>query len=527
MTASTSSTVAIVGAGIAGTTIAYLLAQQGVDVAVFEKGPDYPYPHTPQFQEEVINRYTGTLRDLPRGLRQIEQTGDLPFQVDDERYMRVGGMATIWGAITLRMQPADFQTRTLFGRGEDWPITYDTLEPYYSRAEALLGVSGSDTDNPFAPPRSQPFPLPPFDLSYTDTLLADRLRAGGIHLHTTPQARTRLPYESRPGCQNYGTCWVCPLGVRYAPNYHLQQAVAGGRCTLRSGVAVRRVVVDASGQARALLLRDLATGDEWEHSARVIVLAAGAVETIRLLLLSADDRHPDGLGNAGGQVGRRLGYHQIRHALLRYPQPVYPGRVGAPTGESHQFINHDQRGTYGGVKIEFTETAPRPGIADATFDALDDMAAASEFFTRTRWLWLHAESDMTERKYAALGSALDPLGDRVPAVHHEASAFDRATYDFARQLTGRMADASGAESWWMEPFETWTSWSHHMGGCRMGHSPDSGAVDPFGQVHGVPNLFTAGASSFVETSPVNPTLTLVALAIRTADYLRDQRLAGG
>ena len=127
----TDSTVAIVGSGIAGTSIAYVLASRGFDVEIFEKGPEYPYPPMRQFQEEIINRYYDPAHDLRPELRRLTQSGDLPFSVDSERRMRVGGMATSWYGIALRMLPSDFQTRTLFGRGQDWPITYDDLEPYY------------------------------------------------------------------------------------------------------------------------------------------------------------------------------------------------------------------------------------------------------------------------------------------------------------------------------------------------------------------------------------------------------------
>lgn len=520
----TDSTVAIVGSGIAATSVAYALASRGIDVVIFEKGPEYPYPYALQYEEEVLNQWINPARDLRPELRPLVQTGNLPFLVDSERRMRVGGMATSWNAITLRMIPSDFQTRTRFGRGQDWPITYDELEPYYGQAERLLGVSGTDDDNPFAPPRSQPYPLPPFELGYFDRILGERLRDGGIVLHTTPQARTRLPYADRPACVNYGNCYACPIGARYSPAYHLQLALQTGFCRLYTEHSVRRVVVDASGQARALLVRDNNSAVEWEHSARVFVLAAGAIETIRLLFLSAGERHPDGLGNAGGQLGKRLSYHPIRYGLLRYSQAIYPGRAGFPTAQSLQFIDHPDRGRYGGIKIEFGDQQPRGGIAGATFAELDDLRNAADFFLHTRWMWLHAETDMTDQKYVALSNQRDPFGDPAPHVHHEASDFDFETYQYGRRLFERIAEATEATGTHLQGFEGWVSWSHHMGGCRMGTTPDDSVVNAFGQVHGVPNLFTAGASQFVETSAVNPTLTIVALALRTADYLLDQRL---
>lgn len=520
------STVAIVGAGIVGTTIAYLLTQRGYDVTIFEKGPDYPYPHAEQFQATInLDR---TRQDIPfdSQLREVPTEGDLPFGADSERYMHVGGMASHWEGITLRLPPSDFKTQTLFGRGVDWPITYDDMEPYYVRAENFLGVSGTDDDNPFAPPRSAPYPLPPFELAYEDVQLAQQLAAAGITIHTTPQARTREAYDGRPGCANFGICTFCPIGARYSPGFHLQQALDTGLCTLVTDTSVRRVVLDAEGRARALVVRGNDDSDDREHAAQVIILAPGAIEAPRLLLLSADERHPDGLGNAGGHVGRHLGFHQLRTGSLVLPEPVYPGRVGFWTGQSHQFVEHDDRATYGGIKIEFSAQWARwiPTIP-RTLDAVDNIESAAQDFLRTRYIGFHAESDTNDQKYVTLSpDRADKFGDAFPQVHYTSSAFDAETYAFAQRIYGQFSDALNAQGGGLQPFEQWVSGHHHMGTCRMGTSAADSVVDRYGKVHDVENLYVVGGSSFASTGVVNPTLTVVALAIQTADYLLEQAL---
>lgn len=188
------STVAIIGSGIVGSIIAYLMTRRGIDVTVFEKGPEYPYPHKKQFYEWSRYLFEDPVYDPPEGIQGLTRTGNYPRNPDVERSIRVGGSATRWEAITLRFHPEDFRTRSLYGFDEDWPITYEDIEPYYCKAESLLGVSGTDNDNPFAPSRSTNYPLPPFSLSYGDKILADRLKKRGIVLHTTPQARTRRRY---------------------------------------------------------------------------------------------------------------------------------------------------------------------------------------------------------------------------------------------------------------------------------------------------------------------------------------------
>ena len=279
--------IAIVGAGIVGATVAYLLATRGCRVDVFEKGRPYPYPHAPQFQDRILHGYDNPTYDAPADLQGLSLSGGYHRDLNGERHFIVGGSATHWGAITPRLRPHDFRTRTRYGFGADWPIGYETLEPYYCRAEALLGVSGTDDDNPFAATRSRPYPLPPFALSYGDRRLAVRLAAAGITLHTTPQAATRAAYGDRAACENFGVCDVCPIGARYSPNYHLLRAIATGACALHPETSIRRIVADRTGRARAIVVRPNDGGAEVEHPADVIVVAGGTIENARLLLLSA------------------------------------------------------------------------------------------------------------------------------------------------------------------------------------------------------------------------------------------------
>ena len=304
-------TAAIVGSGIVGTAVAHQLVQHGYRVDVFEKGPEYPYPHAQPFVEKTRYLYNNPAYRLPADIRRLTSTGDYTSNLDNERFMLVGGSATRWQGLTLRMLPNDFKTKSLYGYGLDWPLAYSDLEPYYCRAEALLGVSGTDADNPFAPSRSKPYPLPPFSLSYGDTLIAEKLRAVGLVLHTTPQARTRNAYDGRPACQNFGMCSVCPIGARYSPTHHLASAVNTGRCTVHANVSVRRIEVDGSGRARAVVCQKNDSKAPVEHPADVIVVAGGAIESVRLLMLSSSAGHPAGLGNQSAQLGKHFTLHHV------------------------------------------------------------------------------------------------------------------------------------------------------------------------------------------------------------------------
>ncbi len=520
------STVAIVGSGIVGTTLAYLLTRNGYDVAVFEKGPDYPYPHGTQFREQILYGYDNPAYSLPSEVKHHTFSGTYGGDLEDERDMVVGGSATRWEAITPRMRPNDFKTKSKYGFGDDWPLTYEELEPYYCRAEAFLGVSGTDSDNPFAPPRSRPYPLPPFELAYDDRLLAERLRRHDIGLHTTPQARTRRAYQDRAGCVNFGTCVFCPIGARYSPNYHLQLAVSTGLCRLHTDVSVRRIVLDEVKRPRAVLYQPNDSGREQEHGAKVIIVAAGGLESARLLLLSTSDSFPDGLGNTGGQVGQHLLFHHLWGARLRYKEPLFPERLGGWTGQIHQFLDPPNRGRHGGIKIEFSSRLgyfPNP-VDRARWrtgaDVVEDMKP------RLHWRWsaFHAESIPDSQKYVTLSDKQDRFGDPFVHVQYEPAAFDAETYRYAHSLFEQIMIASRAEEGELAAAHEFNSAAHHLGTCRMGTETGDSVVDPFGRVHGLPNLFVVGGSSFVGTSAINPTLTMVALAMRTADYLMDQIL---
>ncbi len=514
--------VAIVGSGLAGATIAFFLTRAGHTVTVLEKGPAYPYPHIEQF---TAQGFSASLSDyfLPRDLKHHTLSGQYQHKLENERFMNTGGSASRWSAIALRMRPQDFKTRSLFGFDLDWPLTYDELEPAYCRAEALLGVSGTDDDNPFAPARSRPYPLPPFELGWDDLRFQEKLAAGGIHMHTTAQARTRLDYDERPGCKNYGRCFNCPIGARYSPNVYLERALATGLCTLHNDVSVRRIHVEGL-RARTLVCRQHAADDDRELAARYVVVAAGAIESARLLLLSASASHPDGLGNDSGHVGSNFALHHLWGGNIRFQEPIYGGRFGGWTGQSHQFLDPPERGRHGGAKIELSSRPPSfASVARQRWTSVEDLRRRLRSKMYTRRVALHCETALSPEKSITLSREADRFGDPFAHVHYVGSPFDRETYAFARRIFERIVAASGGEEQSFAPFESYHSAAHHMGTCRMGERAADSVVDRHGRVHGIANLYVIGESNFTGSSgAVNPALTVAALAIRTSDHLLDQ-----
>ena len=518
--------IAIVGAGIVGTTLAWHLVKAGHRVDLFENGPDIPYPHAAQFANEVLfaNHLSPPAQSIPERLpadiRGVEQSGDYPISIDGERSMCVGGQATRWWGITPRLLPSSFRAKTVQGWGTDWPIGYDDLEPWYCIAERYLGISGSDDDNPFAPKRSQPYPLPAFELGAVDLELAQRLKQQGLLAHTTPQARTRHDFDGRPGCRNYGSCATCPIGARYSPNHHLVQALATGLLTLHTKALVRRVIVERN-RARALLVHPDHGAASQEHPADIIIVAAGGLESTRLLLLSAASGvHRDGLGNASGQVGRNLGFHHVWRGAMQLKTRTMAGRAGAPTMLSHQFVEPASPRDHGGFSVELFDSVPAPILEAAASRVWARGAQVVETLrpvTHSRTITFNAEARPGPGKYAALSKkSADRFGDPYLHVHYELDGFDHATYATVRMLESRYAQALGAESHTLDPIERYWSAHHHLGTCRMGADPRTSVVDSFGAVHAAEGVYVCGGSTFVTAAPLQPTLTMVALAIRTA-----------
>ncbi|HWH80822.1 MAG TPA: GMC family oxidoreductase [Burkholderiaceae bacterium] len=488
-----------------------------------------PYPHTPQYEHEVL--FSNRFRDLspfdparlPGDIKGMSQSGVYTGVVNDERMMCVGGQATRWAGITPRFRPESFRPKSLHGYGQDWPVTYDELEPYYGAAEQYLSISGSASDNPFAAPRSQDFPLPPFDLSYQDRHLAERLKRAGIVTHTTPQARTRHAHDGRPGCQNFGVCETCPLGARYSPNHHLSRAAAGGLLTLHTHALVRRIVVERD-RARALVYHPNHGAAAVEHPADIIIVAAGGLESARLLLLSkAGGIHRHGIGNESGQVGRNLGFHHIWWGHMEFKEKTMPGRAGPPTLLSHQFVEPPGLRHHGGVSVELFDSYNRGRtgpLEKRDWRSAADILEAMRPVLNCRSITFNAEVRPSPVKYVELGGESDRFGDPFLHLHYELDDFDHQTYAFAGDIGKRFAGALAAESLDIVPIEQFWSAHHHLGTCRMGTDRRDSVVDSYGAVHETGGLYVCGGGTFVTPTALQPTLTMVALAIRTADCIR-------
>src|SRR2546425_9890926 len=240
--------VCIVGAGAAGGIMALELGRAGVKVVVLDSGPRHEFGRRASYVRAYLRRENPWQSPLA-GQDRYTVGGRLAYTLDGRRVRGIGGSTLHWEGYALRLHADDFRLRSLYGIADDWPISYQDLEPYYAGAENALGVAGA-ADDPWASPRSTPFPLPPFPFSYTDRLFAPACRSLGIAFHHMPQARNSVDYGGRPQCRACGTCHVCPTGAKASVHLtHIPQAEATGNALLLTGATALSLDVDRPGQA--------------------------------------------------------------------------------------------------------------------------------------------------------------------------------------------------------------------------------------------------------------------------------------
>lgn len=513
--------VVVVGSGAGGGVIAKELGESGLSVVVLEAG-----------------RRFDPLKDYPTDLEDFEIRGPLVFQPGDpardrytvggasfcfDRVKGVGGSTLHYLAISPRLHESDFLVRSRDGVAEDWPFRYQDLEPYYTRVEYELGVSGpAGADaNPFDAPRSKRFPTPPHPFNLASQVVkrgADKL---GLHLVREAVAIPTLDWGGRAACVGAGTCrFGCRIRAKSSIDVtYVPKAEATGRVEIREQCTACEVTVTVDGKARSVVYFD-AEGRENEIPARAVVVAGNAVETPRLLLLSKSRLFPDGLANSSGLVGKYFTEHLAVCARGRFSERLDPWR-GIPTG---------------GMMQDFYETNPRNGFARgwSIVVRLGYQWPLSVAHQIGGWGAEHKRR-MKERFAHVVGLVsvgeqlpdirnevlLDPLvkdshGFPVPCLVNEPRENDR---DMIRRISGCLRDvldAAGAAEVLEEEFQPGAS-SHFMGTCRMGKDPKVSVVDPWCRAHDVPNLFIGDGSVLVTGGAANPALTISAVATRTAE----------
>ncbi|WP_142856803.1 GMC family oxidoreductase [Salinigranum halophilum] len=513
--------VCVVGSGPAGALVACRLAEAGHDVVVLEAGP--------RFDGDRENRMETHLRpDMANpwevgGPRDAyAASGPRHYPLNAARVKGVGGSTLHWHGMVMRLHERDFEMRSRYGVGTDWPLSYADLRPHYREAEREMGVAGA-LDNPYAPPRAEPFPLPAFPPSYSDSLFAPACERLGIDMHSVPNARNSEPYDGRSSCVGYGTCKpVCPSGAKYTAETHVARAVdAGARIIDRA--PVQRLVHDDTGETVDAAVYATPDGTEYEQTARRFVVAAGGVETPRLLLLSRSETYPDGLANSSGAVGRYFMDHLFAGMGGRLDVDTRQHHVGFNTSESHQF--YDDTEPVNGLKLEFLNYAG-PTVAGAALssgtwgdelrDELDEV-----YGTQIGMGALVEQFPRRENRVTLDASVRDDHGNPVPDVQWSLDGATKAALTRANELQARVLAELGVEVEWRVGPENTGPAFHHMGTTRMGTDPDESVVDASLRTHDLSNLWLVGSSVFPTGGAMNPTLTIAALALRASEALAE------
>jgi choline dehydrogenase-like flavoprotein len=544
--------VVVIGSGAGGSAATRVLAEGGLSVCVLEAGANYfpgiddpdrmpePLFSSDELKFSVRNFVQQQTRVEPRTFRESEADGARRYvgEVNDLP-KTVGGGWVHADMKTPRFNEVDFRLGTLLGdvpgaSFADWPVDYAELEPFYYAVERATGVQGADGADPFASPRRDPYPMPPGAPMWVAELLAAGARELGLNPFPYPTAVTSRDYRGRPPCNDCGFCsgYGCPINAKGSPSVtFLRDAFLAGRVQLRTNARATRLVTDASGRRVVAVEYIDADGNPASVSGDRFVLAASAIESARLCLLS--DPGGPGLGNSSGLVGRNLMFHYQTIAVGLYQQSLHGERGRSVTAGISDFrgVPNDPSRPLGGI-VEFGTNSEK--ISDARTYLIDlgfrgaelkEYLRASPFGAHIAVLIMQAEDAPQPTNRVDLDPAVRDIDGRaVPRITYRPHAFEVSASEFYAPKLVDLHGAAGAQFAFVSPpYEggPTPSTRHIMGTLRMGRDPGLSVTDAFGRFHDLENLYSADGAPFPTSSGYNPTLTIQALALRTAGAMLD------
>jgi choline dehydrogenase-like flavoprotein len=524
----------IVGSGAAGGVLAKELSSNGFRVVVLEQGP---YIRPSEFEHDEYATFslaalTNDWRRQPNTFRKTEM--DKAERRNVIWYGRlVGGGSVHFTANYWRFHEIDFVERSkrgsIAGTGfDDWPVTYADLEPYYTKAEWELGVSGLAGANPFDPPRSKPYPLPPMPIKSSGVLVERGAKKLGWHAFPAPLAILSQDYRGRTGCMHCGFCeaFGCEWGSKSSTLAAMVPlAEETGRCEIRPGSYVREIEVNAQGRVTGVVYFD-AQEREQVQKARAVVVCANGAETPRLLLMSKSKLFPNGLANTSGLVGKYLMFSGggmaggvFEHPLNDY-KSVHVSRV------VQDFYEIDPKlGFYGGGGLDGRFDLYPAGYAIGGLPPTEpqwgrQFKQALRDFPRTMYVLTHSTALPLEGNSISLDPEVkDAWGLPAVRVTYKDHPDDMKTARFLLDRAMELLEAAGAVKKWELPLTETESSPHLLGTCRMGIDPKKSVINTDHRAHDVANLFLCDGSSLVTSGRNQPTETIQALAFRAADRI--------
>lgn len=506
------SVVVIIGTGAGGGTLANELAQKGISVVALEAGgrhlpQDYLNDEWPSFSQLAWTDMRTTSGDW----RVAKDFPNLPAWI----VKGVGGSTVHWAGASLRLQDHEFRAKTHYGAVDganllDWPVTLAELEPYYDKAEDKMGVTR--TNGIEGLPGNNNFKV----------LKAGADKMGYKNCHSGRMAINSVERDGRPACRQLGFCFQgCKMGAKWSTAYtEIPKGELTGNLEVRENAHVLKVNHDDTGKVTGVVYQD-ADGNQIEQKARVVCVAGNSIESPRILLNSASSMFADGLANSSGQVGKNYMRHMTGSVYGVFEKPVNMYRGTTMAGIITDESKHDpSRGFVGGYEMEtlslgvpFMAAFLNPGGWGREFTAAMDM------YENMAGMWLVGEDMPQETNGVTLSEAKDQFGMPVANVHFDDHPNDIAMRNHAYAQGMALYDSVGATQTYPTPPYPST---HNMGTLRMSANASDGVVNGFGQSHDIANLFVSDGSQFTTGGAENPTLTIVSLAIRQADYIAQQ-----
>jgi choline dehydrogenase-like flavoprotein len=526
----------IIGSGAAGGVLAKELSTNGFRVVVLEQGPYLTEADFTHDEIEVFtnHRLTNNPKRQPVTFRQTE--AEKAVLQPSVMYGRcVGGSSVHFTANFWRFHEIDFNERSKVGEipgtgFADWPITYADLEPYYTKVEWEIGVSGQAGASPFDPPRSKPYPMPPLPVKGSGVVFERGARKLGYHPFPAPMAILSQPRPGRSACVNCGFClgFGCEVGAKSSSLATvIRMAERTGRCEVRPNCYVHRIATDKNGRATGAVYFDAHRAAHLQKARAVIVCANGA-ETPRLLLLSANNAFPNGLANSSGLVGKYLMPNSGAMAYGVFDEPLNDYKGPAVSRVFHDFYELDAKklGFYGGggldARFDLTPVAfAMNGLPpDTPRCGKEFKKALQQNFTRTMEIFCHATSlPVSTNNFSLDPDVKDAWGLPALRMTYKDHPNDMKMMAWMTDRAMEILDAAGAKTKWHPPISETRFAVHLLGTCRMGNDPKSSVINPDHRTHDVPNLFLCDGSSLVTSGRGQPTMTIQALAYRAADRI--------
>lgn len=526
--------VVIVGAGASGTVAADAFAAAGFRVACLEQGgwtetADY-LSAEPEAELSWLGKWNPD-HNARRNRADYPTTGEA--DVRPVMCNAVGGGLVQWAGMWHPLLPSDFRVRTLDGVGDDWPISWEDLGPFYQRATRDMSVSGLTGDPAFP---ELDYPNPPVPIGKVGMAAARGMDRMGWHWWPGSNAISSQAHRNLQACQRRGACIIgCPENAKANGLLtHWPRALENG-ARLVAGARVKQIPLDGRGRARGAVYEDR-EGTERLQPGEVVIMAANGIGTPRLLLLSASSLFPDGLANSSGLVGRRLMQHPYQTVTVVLEEHLESWR--GPWGQNIYSLEFaETRPEHDFVRGSKWNVCPRGGPMFAVFDHLtarrgggfdqvwgEAFHRASDVFFGRSFSWgIQAEDLPEEDNRVTLDpEAADDSGLAAARVDYRLSDNTRRMLDFNIARALETAEALGAVETVVD--EIWpTGIGHNLGTTRMGDDPSSSVVDRWCRAHDVPNLYITDGGVFVTAGSVNPTATIMANTLRVVEHMMENR----